>query len=102
MLYSFFTFKPNAVFVGKAYVIINLLVSILSILFNNETNGEAYNTVKQFTGGAIWFLFLCISKQINNTFPVESRQILKRDWIWISVYLAYPILFMVLAIILKD
>lgn len=91
MVYSFYTFKPNAVFIGKAYVVMAFIINILSLLFISETNAEIFSTLKQLGGGVICFLFLCASRQVNNLVPPESRKILKRDKLWIGIYLAYPI-----------
>ena len=81
-IYSFYNFKPNAVFLGKVYLVL-IFVSNMIVLFAGEFEKQGIGSFPQIIRGLIWgiiwFIYLCVSKQVNHLFPKQNRKIFNRD-----------------------
>lgn len=81
-IYSFYNFKPNAVFLGKVYLVL-IFVSNMILLFagefENQGIGSLSQVIRSLIWGIVWFIYLCVSKQVNLLFPKQSRKIFNRD-----------------------
>jgi len=79
---SFLKTKPNAVFLGKSYLIIIFVNNLISLLAG-EYEGSYTGGVLQISWSLIycglWFSYLCLSKRVESLFPPEKRVVFKRD-----------------------
>lgn len=80
--------KPDAVFLGKAYIIIcafgNLFPLIAFAIVSDEK--VIFQIVRSLVLCIIWFLYLTNSKQVKRLFPKSTRQLKGYDyWIVIAV-----------------
>ena len=100
---SFYTFKPNAVALGKTYVVIVFITNILALLSGEyETSGIGSLTqlFRATIWGIIWFTFLCVSEQVNRLFPKRERHFLKRDK-WMLCIFVGSILLCIIAVFIS-
>jgi len=75
---SFFQFKPNAVKLGKAYLIIVFATNLISLLGEVDQNVIG-KTIFRLFGQSLWFMYLSFSQQVKSLFPKEKRKLLNRD-----------------------
>jgi len=97
---AFNKFKPNAVRLGMAYLIIVFSTNLLGLIAGDfELTG--YNSfsriITRLTWQAIWVIYLLFSKQVNTLYPKEERKLFKRDKVLLITVIA-PLLFWVLLI----
>lgn len=84
-LYTILAFlhkRPNAVFLGKGYLVVIFLSNVLLLLggdYEDYGLGSFPQIMKALIWGIIWFTYLCLSRQVSDLFPKEERKILKRD-----------------------
>ncbi len=100
-IYSFVKRKPNAVFLGKMYVIIVFATNFLSLLggeFEETGFGSITQVIRGLIWGVIWFLYLTFSKQVKEIIPKFYRKILNRDYYIIAAFVFIPLLFMGLGV----
>jgi hypothetical protein len=79
---SFYKYKPNAVALGKAYLIFAFssnLITLLSGEFDTEGLFTQKRIIYHLFWGIIWFWYLCQSKQVNSLFPKVKRKMYKQD-----------------------
>jgi hypothetical protein len=79
---SFITYRPDAVGLAKAYIVLVFATNLISVLsgdFEETGINSLRRTIMHLLGGFIWFLYLCFSKQINTLFPRKERKMYKRD-----------------------
>lgn len=79
---AFLRKRPNAVFLGKSYLVVISLSNILLLFSGDYTDygwGSLPQILKTLILGAIWFLYLCFSRQVAELFPKEGRRILRKD-----------------------
>ncbi|MDD3040701.1 hypothetical protein [Bacteroides sp.] len=103
---AFFHKRPNAVFLGKSYLVVVSLSNIL-LLFSGDYTDYGWESLPQILKtlifGVIWFLYLCLSRQVAELFPKEARKVLKKDkylvgsLVLIPVFLLFVIFFIYLA-----
>jgi len=79
---SFCKYRPNAVGLGKSYLIIAFATNLLSLIVGDyEPTG--FNSFAQIISRLIWqiifFLYLSYSVQVESLFPKEERKLFKRD-----------------------
>lgn len=98
-IFSFLKLKSNAVSLGKMCLILIFSDTLISILFSVFT-GESISMVEtSYLGGSqiifrnlvysvIWFLYLSLSKRVNNTFPKETRKTTRLDKVLFFVIMA--------------
>ncbi|MDD3284079.1 MAG: thioredoxin domain-containing protein [Patescibacteria group bacterium] len=97
-IYSFIKLKPNAVHLGKMYLIIVFLNNVMPFIFSGETiSYDEGSVVSRALGYCItWFLYLSLSERIKNTFPKEKRKIKKIDKILFFIVIIIALIFNIL------
>lgn len=93
-VWSFVKRKPNAVFLGRTYVVYVLFLN--SLLFfigygSPEQFSQGAEVLRSILWGIVWLLFLGVSKQVKALFPKPSRRILRRDWYILLTVIAAPL-----------
>lgn len=94
-IWAFLKKRPNAVFLGKSYVIIIFLSNSLILLsgeYEESGLGSLSQIVKALAWGIIWFTYLCVSEQVLDLFPKEGRKIPERDKYIVGSLVAIPLL----------
>lgn len=96
-LYSFIQRKPDAVYLGKLYVVTTFLSNLL-VLFNGDFEatglGSLPQIVRGLVWGIIWYVFLCQSTRVEEVIPKEYRKTTTKDYcITIALYLIPIVLF---------
>jgi hypothetical protein len=79
---AFLNKRPNAVFLGKSYLIVIFLSNVLLLLggdYEDYGLGSFSQIMRALIWGIIWFVYLCLSRQVSDLFPKEERKILERD-----------------------
>ena len=89
IVHAFFKVRCNAVFMGKAFALVNLILDVVIVLFSFLTIHSIY----KIAGSSLVLLYLTYSKQVNDIFPKGFRKALKRDYYIIAAYFLFPILF---------
>jgi len=97
---SFNNYKPNAIALGKAYLIIVFATNLLSLI-GGDYQPTGFNslshTIARLIGQTAWFLYLSYSKELKFLFPKEKRKLFKRDKI-ILFSIVFPALIWLLVI----
>ena len=96
---AFINKRPNAVFLGKSYLVVIFLSNILLLLGGDLADyglNSLPQVIKALIWGVIWFLYLCFSKQVTDIFPVPERTILKRDKYIVGSFIATPMILFLL------
>jgi len=79
---SFNKYKPNAVGLGKSYLIIVFITNLVSLI-GGDYDLSGFNSLSQtiirLIWQVIWFIYLFRSKLVEALFPKEERKLLKRD-----------------------
>lgn len=102
-LLAFWKKRPNAVFLGKSYVIVIFLSNTLLLLsgeYEDSGWGSLSQIIKALIWGIIWFVYLTISEQVTDLFPKEERKIFKRDKYIVASLLTIP-LFLISVMVLS-
>ena len=98
-IYAFLYIRPNAVFLGKLYVII-IFISNMLVLLSGEMPDTGWDSlpqvVKALVWSFIWFSYLCVSRQVENLFPKEERMVFKRDKYFAISLLVIPALLLLI------
>jgi len=100
-IYSFAKRKPNAVFLGKMYVITVFATNVLSLIggeFEETGLGSMAQVIRGLIWGVIWFLYLTFSNQVQEIIPKSYRKVLNRDYYIIAAFVFIPLLFMGLGV----
>ena len=90
LIYAFVKIKCNAVFLGKASMVIGFISNLAMLILLEKIDT---NSIYGMAGAILWFLYLTYSKQVNDIFPKGFRKALKRDYYIIAAYGLFPILF---------
>ena len=90
-LYAFIKRKPDAVYLGKLYVVTTFLTNLL-VLFNGDYEASGFGSLPQIIRsliwGVIWYAFLCVSTRVEEVIPKEYRKKTAKDYyITIALYL---------------
>jgi len=96
-LYSFIQRKPDAVYLGKLYVVTTFLSNLL-VLFNGDYEATGLGSLPQIirglVWGGIWYVFLCVSTRVEEVIPKVYRKITTKDYyITVALYLIPIVLF---------
>lgn len=92
-VYAFFQRKPNAVFYGRLYVILVFVTNVISVIGNEDAGfAETKLALRGIIWGAIWFVYLLLSKQVQRVIPTSYRKIFATDWVVLASVLAIPLL----------
>ncbi len=95
MAWSFVKRKPNAVFLGRTYVVYVLFLNSLSFIVgygSPEQFSQGAEVLRSILWGIVWLLFLGVSKQVKALFPKPLRRILRRDWYILLTLIATPLI----------
>lgn len=87
--------RPNAVFLGKSYLIVIFLSNVLLLLggdYDDYGLGSFPQIMKALIWGVIWFVYLCLSGQVSDLFPKEERKILSRDKYIVGSLMLTPVI----------
>ena len=90
--------KPNAVFLGKMYIVMAFVSNLLLLFFGDyESNGlgSLPQILRSLIWSIIWFSYLCVSRRVNEVIPKEYRKVLNRDYYFMAALILIPLLFWV-------
>ena len=93
-IYAFLKRQPNAVFLGKSYVVVVFLSNLLLLLngeFTSSGIGSVTQIVRSLVWAVIWYLFLSQSAQVERIFPYSYRRVTAFDWTMVVGVLAIPL-----------
>lgn len=102
-IHAFLYIRPNAVFLGKLYVIVIFLSNVLLLAAGDLEDvgwGSFSQIIKALTLSTIWFLYLCFSSQVADLFPKESRKVFKRDKYIAGSLIGMPLLLILLCFLI--
>ena len=98
MIISFYSYKPNAVALGKSYLIIVFVINLLVVL-NGEYESSGFGSLPNLLSGlvwsVIWFWYLCQSEQVKSLFPKNERKMFKRDKVLLFLIVAPVIIWLI-------
>jgi hypothetical protein len=100
-IYSFSKRKPNAVFLGKMYVIIVFATNVISLIggeFETTGLGSLTQVVRGLIWCVVWYLYLTFSTQVKEIIPKSYRKVFNRDYYIIAAFVVVPLLFIGLGI----
>jgi len=99
-LYSFILRNPDAVFLGKTYILAIVATNLISILLENEAAGFGSwdQLAKPLSFGILWFSYLCLSEQVATVIPVTYRKVTPLARGVVIALIAVPILFISIVI----
>ena len=107
--YTFIKNRPNAVSLGKMYLISLFACNMLLLWFNSigesfETDGLGSMTqiVRSLIYTLIWFLYLTYSIQVADLFPKETRVTKVRDIIFCIIPPLLSLLYFCLILMMMD
>lgn len=98
-IYTFYSFvkrKPNAVFLGKTYVIAVFATNLLSLFggdFEASGFGSMPQIIRSLIWAIIWFSYLYFSKQVQEVIPKEYRQLHNSDYYILVALIIVPLAF---------
>lgn len=96
-LVAFCKRKPNAVFLGKTYVVLCFASNFLTLLngeFDENGLGSFKHVFRGVIWGVVWFAYLLNSSQVAEVIPNDFRKILRRDYYIIPTMILAPIVFL--------
>lgn len=94
-IHAFIYIRPNAVFLGRLYIIVIFISNLLALLSGDMEDvgwGSLPQVVKGLLWSLIWFIYLSVSNQVAELFPKENRRIFKRDKYFAGSLLTIPAL----------
>ena len=103
-IWSFRLIKPNAVFLGKTYLILLFITNLIILMFieDEQTRQDIFYILpNSLFWVVVWYLYLLFSKQIKALFPKQERKIFKRDKIFLSVMVSPLLIWHLIALILS-
>lgn len=95
-LYAFIQRKPNAVFLGKTYVVSVFATNLIVLLvgeFEPSGLGSLSQTIRGLVWGVIWFSYLCLSKQVHEVIPKKYRILHNTDYLIVVALVVVPLAF---------
>lgn len=94
-IYSFLHFRPNAVFLGRLYILVIFISNLLNLI-SGDLDDTGLNSLPQVVKGLVWSLiwlfYLSLSNQVAELFPKEKRVVFIRDKFIASTLMAIPAL----------
>ena len=76
---------PDAVFLGKLFIVTNLVSNLGLALILPSSEVDAAMVIKPVIWSVVWFSFLCSSSQVEERIPTEIRKIMVRDWVLLGI-----------------
>lgn len=104
-LYTILAFlrkRPNAVFLGKSYLIVIFLSNVLLLLsgeYDDYGWGSLSQIIKALLFGVVWFLYLCFSDQVADLFPKNERKIQNKDKYIVGSLVLTPLVLLLFSIV---
>ena len=101
-IWSFYQTKPNAVFLGKAYLILLFITNFLIFMFveDEQTRSDIFYILPNSLFWVVsWYLYLLFSKQVKTLFPKQKRKIHKRDVLFLFAMVSPLLIWCLIAII---
>ncbi|MBO4851425.1 MAG: DUF2569 family protein [Prevotella sp.] len=95
-VYSFIQRKPNAVFLGKTYIVAVFATNLLSLFggdFESSGYGSVSHIVRSLIWAVIWFSYLCLSEQVQEVIPKEYRKLHNSDYYLLVALIIVPLAF---------
>ena len=83
VIVAFFNAKPNAVFIGKAYLILNIISFLVKYFVGFYINTISFVIACCFS--MVWFVYLTYSEQVKDLFSIKERIVYKRDMIIVTI-----------------
>ena len=102
--FSFHDFKPNAVGLAKAYVIIVFATNIVLLIsgdYEDSGFGSFTHLIRSIIWAAVWLTFLFVSVQVNTLFPKKDRRFLTRDILLFAAIILPTVFYLSAAVILS-
>lgn len=81
--------KSNAVFYGRAFLVICALDNIIYVFMNPDAS-DAGRCVGGLIWCVIWLAFLHYSTLVQEIYPIEKRRVYTKDWIMASASFLVP------------
>lgn len=98
MVWSFFKFRTDAVFLGKSVffitLVLNLISSFYDIIMLDLLKLFLFTVIQ-----AIWFFFLIGSEQVKQLFPKEKRCVPVYDYFIIGAAITIPVIIILVGIL---
>jgi hypothetical protein len=98
MVWSFFKFRPDAVFLGKSIflitVVFNLISGFYDIIILDLLRLFLFTLIQ-----AIWLFFLIGSEQVKQLFPKETRRVPVYDYFIVGAAVSIPVLIILVGIL---
>ena len=98
MVWSFFKFRPDAVFLGKSIffitVVFNLISGFYDTIFLDLFKLFMFSLIQ-----AIWLFFLIGSEQVKQLFPKEKRSIPVYDYFIVGAAVSIPVIIILVGIL---
>lgn len=94
ILYLFLSYKPNAVFMAKAYTAICFSVNLLTMANGTWDADGLYsmlNLVRSMCWHSVWFIYLTFSVQVEEHFPKGVRKSKVYDHIILLITVGIPL-----------
>lgn len=88
--FSFDNRKPDAVFLGKTYIIVEFATNLFALLVG-EHEDTGFQLLRSLFWSVIWFSYLSYSKQVQEVIPKEYRKRTKLDYIIVAVMVFVPL-----------
>lgn len=102
-IYTTFAFihrKPDAVFLGKTYIIVVFSINLLALLVGEHEEsgiGSMSHLARSLVWSVIWFCYLCFSSQVQEVIPKEYRKRTKLDYVIVAIMVFVPLFSFVFA-----
>lgn len=99
--YSFIQRKPNAVYMGKLYVVTTFLSNLVLLLSDNyETTGlgSLAQIIRSLIWGVIWYTYLCVSNRVKEVIPKVYRKTTAKDYSITAAIYFIPIILLLAGI----
>ena len=103
IIISFLTYKPNAVLLGKAYLIIVFIINVIFLIGGEYESKGVFSlseTIRSLIWGVIWFLYLTHSEQVKRLFPKKQRTIFTRDKLLLTAIVGPVIIWLFFSFVL--
>jgi len=98
---SFNKYKPNAVKLGKSYLIIAFATNLLNLIVGDYEVSEINTVIIPLIWQVIWFIYLSQSNLVEELFPQKERKLFKRDKILLFSIITPIVIWTILVFVLS-